>query len=33
MMYARAKAADSAMEIAPGEQDVTVNLAVRFLLQ
>ena len=33
MVYARAMAADAKTEIAPGEQDVTVTLAVRFLLQ
>jgi len=33
MMMARAKMADSSTEIAAGEQDVTVNVAVRFLLR
>jgi uncharacterized protein len=33
MMYARLQSADAKTEIAPGEQDLTVNLAVRFLLQ
>ncbi len=33
MMYARAQMADAKTEIAPGEQDVTVTLSVRFLLQ
>lgn len=33
MLYARAMAADAKTEIAPGEQDVSVNLSVRFLLQ
>ena len=33
VIYARAMAADAKTEIAPGEQDVTVTLSVRFLLQ
>ncbi len=33
IMYARAQMADAKTEIAPGEQDVTVTLSVRFLLQ
>ena len=33
MVYARAQMADAKTEIAPGEQDVTVTLSVRFLLQ
>lgn len=33
MFMARAVAADARTEIAPGEKDVTVTLAVRFLLQ
>jgi uncharacterized protein YggE len=33
MAMMRAKAADAPTEIAPGEQDVAVTLAVRFLLQ
>lgn len=33
MMYARADMAQAKTEIAPGEQDVTVTLSVRFLLQ
>ena len=33
VVYARAQMADAKTEIAPGEQDVTVTLSVRFLLQ
>lgn len=33
MAYARAQMADAKTAIAPGEQDVTVTLSVRFLLQ
>jgi uncharacterized protein YggE len=33
VLYARAMAADSRTAIQPGEKDITVSLAIRFLLQ